>query len=40
MEIGVILFSAALELMEIGLTEIGLKQLLARTQNLQLCRSN
>ena len=30
MEIGLILFSAALELMEIGLIEIGLKQLLAR----------
>ena len=29
-EIGLILFSAALELMEIGLFEIGLTQLLAR----------
>ena len=30
MEIGLILFSAALEVMELGLIEVGLKQLLAR----------
>ena len=30
MEIGLIFFSATLELMEIGLIEIGLKELLAR----------
>ena len=39
MEIGLILFSAALELMEIGLIEIGLKTTFGK-QNLQLRRSN